>query len=335
MLTLRTLQRCPQFPLSNPEKSRKTLIAILLLLALLLGAGWASTPEANRAELEARYAAPPSRFVDAGGQRWHVRDTAPPVVPGAPAAPTVLMLHGFGSSLHTWEAWAQGLKVTHRVVRIDLPGAGLTGPDAAGRYDDEHAVQQLLTLMDKLGLQRASLIGHSMGGRLAWRLAAEHPERIDRLVLVAPDSFASPGFEYGRAPNIGISVQLMRWTLPRVVLRAGLEPAYANPALLDEDSVTRFHQMLLVPGVRGALIQRMQQLVLQPPEPLLARVQAPTLLVWGERDAMIPLANAQDYLRALPAATAARLVTLTGLGHVPHEEDPAAGLPALRAFLAP
>ena len=114
-------------------------------------------------------------------------------------------------------------------------------------------------------------------------------------MLVAPDGFASPGFEYGKPPDVGHAVQLLRWTLPRVVLRAGLEPAYAQPARLSEDTVTRYHQMLLAPGVRGALIQRMQQLRLQDPSPLLARVQAPTLLLWGAMDAMIPVANAQDY----------------------------------------
>ncbi len=310
-------------------------MSLLLLIALLLGAGWAWTPDAPRAELEARYAAPPSRFVEAGGQRWHVRDSGPAGAPDAPHAPAVLMLHGFGSSLHTWEAWAQGLQGTLRVVRVDLPGAGLTGPDAAGRYDDTHSVQQLLALMDALQLQRPSLVGHSMGGRLAWRLAADHPDRITRLVLVAPDGFASPGFDYGKAPEVGPAVQLMRWVLPRAVLRAGLAPAYADPARLSEDTVTRYQQMLLAPGVRGALIDRMQQLVLQPPGPLLARVQAPTLLVWGEKDAMIPAANAQDYLRALPAATGARVLLLPGLGHVPQEEDPAAGLAAVQAFLAP
>ncbi len=310
-------------------------MAILLLAVLLLGAGWAWTPDRPRAELEARWATPPSRFVDAAGLRWHVRDTGPAAGAAAAASPPVLMLHGFGSSLHTWEAWAQGLQAMQRVVRVDLPGAGLSAPDPARRYDDAHALQQLLALMDTLGLQRVSLVGHSMGGRLAWRMAAEHPERVHRLVLVAPDGFASPGFEYGKPPDVGLMAQLLPHVLPRALLRAALEPAYADPQRLQEDTVTRYHELLLAPGARGAIIDRLQQLQLEEPSALLARVQAPTLLVWGERDAMIPVANAQDYLKALPAAAAAQLQVLPGLGHVPHEEDPAAGLPAVRAFLAP
>lgn len=307
-------------------------MVLILLVGLLLGAGWVWTPDLNRADLEARYAAPPSRFVQAAGLRWHVRDTGPTGAQPAAAAP-VLMLHGFGSSLHTWDAWAQALQATHRVVRVDLPGAGLSATDPQDLYGDEHALVQLLALMDVLGLPRASVVGHSMGGRLAWRLAALHPQRVDKLVLVAPDGFESPGFEYGRAPDVGIAGWLLPHTLPRRLLRAGLAPAWGDPEKLTEDTISRYHELLLAPGNRRAIIQRMQQLLLQDPTPVLARVQAPTLLIWGALDAMIPPANAKDYLRALPPAVKPELVLLPGLGHLPQEEDPAAALGALRQFL--
>jgi pimeloyl-ACP methyl ester carboxylesterase len=244
------------------------------------------------------------------------------------------MLHGFGSSLQTWDSWAQVLSADHRVLRLDLPGAGLTGADPGNDYSDEHALRLLLGLMDTLGIARASVVGHSMGGRLAWRLAAEYPERVDRLVLIAPDGFASAGFEYGKAPEVPAMAYLMTRMLPRAVVRASLESAWAEPARLDEETVTRYHEMLLAPGVRGALIERMRQMNLLEPGPLLARITAPTLLLWGEQDAMIPVAHAQDYLRALPAAAQARLATLPGVGHLPQEERPADGLAVLQAFLA-
>jgi len=173
-------------------------------------------------------------------------------------------------------------------------------------------------------------VGHSMGGRMAWRFAAAYPERVDKLVLVAPDGFASPGFEYGKAPEVGALVRLMRYVLPRPVLTMSLKPAYADPAQMTEERATRYHDMMLAPDVRGAMIQRMEQMVLVEPTPMLRGIQAPTLLLWGDQDAMIPVANAQDYLKVMPNA---RLVTLPHTGHLPQEEATAAALAAVQAFL--
>ncbi len=242
----------------------------------------------------------------------------------------VIMLHGLGASLHTWEAWARVLSSDHRVIRFDLPGAGLTGADPTGDYSDERGIEVLVALMDRLGAPRATLIGHSMGGRLAWNFAARHPERLDRLVLIAPDGFASPGFEYGKKPVVAAPVKLMQYALPKPILRMNLSPAYADPSALTDDLVARYYDLLLAPGVRTAMIARMAQMVLQDPVPMLERIETPTLLVWGEMDAMIPVTNAADYVHAMPNAT---LVMLPGVGHLPHEESPAASVAAVKSFL--
>lgn len=301
---------------------RVALAAIALLLGL---AGvWAWTPDIPRATLEARYANAPADFITVDGMRLHVRDSGPK------DAPAVVLLHGFGGSLHTWEAWAQGLQANHRVIRYDQPGAGLSAPDRLGLYTDERGMQVLSALLDQLGLQRVSLVGHSMGGRLAWRMAADHPQRLHKLVLVAPDGFASPGFDYGKPPDLGWATGLLRWTLPRPLLRATLAPAYADATVMTDALVERYHALILAPGNREALLARMQQLVLQPPAPFLARITAPTLLVWGAQDPMIPITNAADYQRAMPQA---RLLPLPGVGHVPQEEAAATTLTAVAAFL--
>ena len=303
-------------------------LAVLVLLALL-GGGWLYTPDLPRAELEARYAGPGSEFVPVMGLRVHLRDTHPGDAAGRPV---LLMLHGFGSSLHTFDAWAVALAATHRVIRVDLPGAGLTGADPSGDYSDERGIEMLAALLTQRGVVRASVLGHSMGGRLAWRFAAAQPARVDKLVLVAPDGFASPGFEYGKAGEVGMLAKMMTVALPEAVLRMSLAPAYAQPDTVMTDAVVkRYHELMRAPGVRPGIIARMQQLNLLPPEPLLRTIAAPTLLLWGEQDRMIPVANAQDYLKTLPKA---KLVTLPAVGHVPQEEAAAAGLAALQAFLA-
>jgi pimeloyl-ACP methyl ester carboxylesterase len=100
---------------------------------------------------------------------------------------------------------------------------------------------------------------------------------------------------------------------------------------MTDELANRYHDLMLAPGARQAMIARMQQIRLVDPVPLLRRIQAPTLLLWGELDAMIPISNAQDYLKAISNV---RLARLPGLGHLPHEEAPMQTLPALKAFLA-
>lgn len=305
-------------------KSIALMVATGLLLLVGLLAGWLWTPDRPRAELERLYLAAPTDLIELAGMRLHVRDSGPK------HAPTVILLHGFGASLHTWEPWAKVLERDLRVVRIDLPGSGLSAPDPTGDYTDARSITVLLALMDRLGLSKASLVGHSIGGRIAWMLAAKHPERIDQLVLVAPDGFASPGFEYGQAPRVGLAVKAMRYFLPKWLLRMSLAPAYGNPAAMTDALATRYHDLMLGPGTREAMIARMQQTVLADPAPLLAQISAPTLLVWGEKDGAIPFSNAADYQRALPQA---KLASFPGVGHLPHEEAPARTLAPVRAFL--
>jgi pimeloyl-ACP methyl ester carboxylesterase len=184
--------------------------------------------------------------------------------------------------------------------------------------------------MDRLQIERASFVGNSVGGRIAWTTAAEHPDRVDRLVLISPDGFASPGFEYGQVPLVPFVMGLMRYALPRDMLRANIAVGYADPVALTEPTVTRYRDLMLAPGARQAMLDRMEQTVLRDPVPLLRRITAPVLLVWGEQDAMIPFAYARDYQNALADV---RLVSFPDLGHLPHEEDPGRSLPPVRDFL--
>src|SRR5262249_21333024 len=155
------------------------------------------TPDQSRAHLEQKYLASPADYIAVASIRLHVRDTGP-----RNASSALVLLHGLGSSLHTWEPWAKALSTDHRVVRYDLPRFGLTGPDPTNDYSEGRGMQILAALLDKLGIKRAILIGNSMGGRLAWNFAALHSDRVEKLVLISPDGFQSAGFEYGKAPKV-------------------------------------------------------------------------------------------------------------------------------------
>ena len=296
---------------------------MVLAFFLLLGWGlWA--PDLDRADLERQYARATSQFVQTPGLRTHVQ------IDGPAQAPVVLLLHGFGSSLHTWDAWGQGLVKEYRVVRLDIAGFGLTGPAASNDYSDEADVQRLLAVVDQLGLSRMTVVGHSMGGRLAWHFAAAHPSRVDKLVLIAPDGFPDPQAKSDQTYDVPAWMGLVRYTLPRWMIKKGVATAYADPSRLDDDTVRRYHDLLLAPGVRGAVLARMAQTCNRDPLPWLQRLTMPTLLMWGDQDGMIPVANAMDYQRAIPHA---QRVVLPGVGHLPHEEQAQTSLQVLRDFL--
>lgn len=305
---------------------RTPRFAPLLALLVLFGIGGCiRTPDIARVDLQRDYLAAPADLRPVARTTLHVRDTGP-----KDAGP-VILIHGVGAHLQTWDGWAAGLDDAFRVVRFDLPGSGLSPPDSTDDYTDERSIALLLGLMDDLAIDRAALVGNSLGGRIAWRAVANHPDRFSKLVLVAPDGFANPPFEYGTPPKIPFYFNVLKYVLPRSFLRSSLASAYADPEKLTDTRVDRYYELLRAPGSRAALLTRFRQTVLVPPEPLLAGIRIPTLLLWGEEDRFIPIDNAQAYLDALPDA---RLVRLPGIGHVPQEEAPQASLIPLRAFLS-
>jgi pimeloyl-ACP methyl ester carboxylesterase len=306
----------------------KTLLLAFggLASAAFIAAGiWAWTPDRPRSELEKKYWNSDTRYLEVGGTALRVRIT------GRPDAPAVLLLHGFGSSLETWEPWAQSLADGNRVVRFDLPGCGLSAADRSGNYSDARSLELVKALMDELSIDKVVMVGNSMGGRIAWRFAVAFPERVRKLVLISPDGFASPGIQYGKAPQVPAIVKLMKYFLPRALLRANLAAAYGDPSLLSDATVDRYYELMLAPGNREAMIERMQQSVLEDPLPMLQRIATPTLLLWGKKDRLIPYSNSADYLRALRNS---RLTSFEDLGHVPHEEAPAESLRPLAQFLS-
>ena len=301
------------------------LLKTAMVLAFVLLVCWSLwTPDLDRADLERQYARAGSQFVQTPGLRTHVQ------IEGPAHAPVVLLLHGFGSSLQTWDAWGQGLAYEYRVVRLDIAGFGLTGPAEPGDYSDEADVQRLLAVVDQLGLPRMTVVGHSMGGRLAWHFAAAHPQRVDKLVLIAPDGFPDPQAKSDRTYDVPAWMGVARYALPRWMIKKGVASAYADPSRLDDDTARRYQDMLLAPGVRQAVLARMAQTRNRDPLPWLQRLTMPTLLLWGAQDGMIPAENSMDYQRAMPHA---QRVVMPDVGHLPHEEQPQRSLQAVRDFL--
>ena len=308
----------------------KTILRILVILFVLLGITVAVatavfwTSDLKKVELEEKYSYSSSQFINVDGDRIHLQDT------GNKNGPTIIFIHGFGASLHTWEEWSKELNTDFRVIRFDLPGFGLSGPDQKGDYSDDRTNQLLLEMMNQLKLKKINLVGNSIGGRIAWYFTAIHPELVSKLVLISPDGFESPGMIYNKTPEVPSYMNVIEYVFPQFMFKQNLEFAYANKNVLTSALFERYYELALMPGNRRAMVDRMRQTILKDPNLYLKDIYCPVLLIWGEKDAMIPIQNAQDYLNLMPQA---RLQKIPGIGHLPQEEDPQRSLPYLNDFL--
>jgi pimeloyl-ACP methyl ester carboxylesterase len=307
------------------------LLGLVLVFALTLAGfvalNWA--PDRPLDELKARWAPAPSQFVELGGMSVHLRDQGRRDDPEP-----ILLLHGTSASLHTWEGWVQELAPQRRVISLDLPGFGLTGPFPDGDYRVGHYTKFLLALLDHLQVKRVVLVGNSFGGQLAWRFALAHPERSARLVLVDAAGYPrnSESVPIGfRLAGIPALAPLMSRLLPRRMIESSVRNVYGDPDKVEDDLVERYYQLTLREGNRQALRQRFVQAPSGEAHERIGELKLPTLILWGGRDRLIPPDNAERFLRDIEGS---RLVLFEALGHVPQEEDPLRTVPALQRFLA-
>lgn len=293
-----------------------TVTAIALGLLLIAGFAIGYTPDTDPAAMRAKYGGPPSRFVAlGGGLTVHVRDTGPR------DSPVLLLIHGSNADLHTWDRWTQLFERRMRVVRLDLPGHGLTGPDPTGDYRTARYVAVVDRLVRKLGLRRVALAGNSMGGGVAWHYALAHPDRLRALILI--DSVGQPE-PAGSKPPLGF--RIARWPVvrdlatvitPRALIADSLPGVFHDPKLATDAQIDRYWELLRYPGNRRATIARFAA----PRDPAttarLAAIRTPTLILWGADDRLIP-ASAGKWLAA--RISGSRLIVYPATGHLPMEE---------------
>lgn len=307
----------------------RIVLALLALLVLATAAllAWAWAPDLAPADVEKRWAQAPSTFIGVDGQRVHLRDEGPRDDP----APLVLV-HGTSASLHTWDGWAEELRKTRRVIRFDLPGFGLTGPNAADDYSMTVYVRLVLALLDQLGVQRFVIGGNSLGGEVAWATAHAAPQRVEKLILVDAAGYAFEpesmplAFRVARTPGLSA---LMGHLLPPGMVEKSVRNVYGDPGRVTPDLVQRYSDLARRAGNRHALAVRMAQHNTGREQDIRG-LQLPTLILWGQHDRLIPPVNGDRFAADIEGS---QLVVFEGLGHVPQEEDPVATLAVVQRFL--
>jgi pimeloyl-ACP methyl ester carboxylesterase len=241
----------------------------------------------------------------------------------AGSGPAVVLIHGFGSSIYTWKDVIPALAARHEVIALDLPGFGESDRPAGLSLDD--FPRAVVGLMDRLGVERAALVGNSLGGAIAAIVAATAPERVSGLVLID-----AAGFNLEPEARPLVVRATTSWAAPllgllpgkRLIVERSLREVFHDDALVSEERLAEY----LAPAQRPGTFAAMRSLGLSLDAATsrvaetLGRVQAPTLVIWGDDDRWIPLADAERFVAAIAGA---RKTVVPACGHMPQEEKPA------------
>jgi pimeloyl-ACP methyl ester carboxylesterase len=309
---------------------RKALIGLLVVIAALAGVFWyASTPSIPRSVLEKKYANGDSQFIVLpDGARAHFRDQGPR------NAQVLLLIHGSNASLFTWEPWVSRLDNTFRVVSVDMPGHGLTGAVPNGDYSQEGMVKFTDEFAAKIGLAKFAIGGNSMGGGIAARYAEEHPERVTHLILVDAGGMPSKqgdhvplAFRLARIPVVN---NLLLYITPRSIVKEGLNDAFVHKKLISDWMIDRYWDFARMEGTREATLKRFEIPWDSSIKDHIGDIKAPTLILWGADDQLIPVEAAHEYHDAIKGS---KLIVYPDAGHVLQEDLPDQSAADVRAFL--
>jgi len=300
----------------------KKLIAVIVIAAAIFGAGHFYLKSKN-SEPSSSYLTPSDQFLNVAGANVRIR------IEGPSDAPPIILLHGFIYSLETWDAWASALKSDYRVIRFDLLGHGLSGPDPKQRYSPQERAEFLGDVMDAIGVDRAIIGGNSLGGLAAWRFASTSPSRVSSLILVSPGAFPTNGV--GDTPlSPPPPMALFLKTAPDAGVAATLSNIYYDKTYVTPEKIRLVGDMMRQPGNGEAYIQSIEEFSLPDPEPLLKVITAPTLILWGKNDAVMPVEHGERMTTIIPNST---LVTYDNVGHVAQEEAADKTIADVKSFL--
>ena len=308
------------------QKKIKYFIYSLIIL-LTFAIGNSIYADISVEDLKKEYTNEQSQFIEVDEMNVHFRDEGE----GFP----IVLIHGTAASLHTWDAWTDELKKTNRVIRMDLPAFGITGPNKNADYSIEAYTTFLHSFLEKLKLEKFHLAGNSLGGNIAWDYTADYPSKVEKLILVdasgLPTNKSQPAiFKMAKTPILN---SLFLYITPRFLIKKNIEEVYEDDSKITDELINRYHKMALRVGNRKAFIDRAKtdfKIDTQVNLEKLKSIQTPTLLIWGAKDLWIPIANG---IRMNEILVNSKLEVLENSGHVPMEENPRESLKLMNDFL--
>ena len=270
-----------------------------------------------------KYTNKQSRFMQMNRMMVHYRDEGEGQV--------ILLLHGTFASLHTFDRWTNSLKKKYRVIRLDLPGFGLTGPSRNGKYTVNSYMGFLTKFLDNLDVHKCHIAGSSLGGWLAWEFAALYPKRIDKMILIGAAGY----FIDQRLPLPFLMAQsqllsrFMKHITPKNLVARFVREVFGDPDKVTDELIDRYYDMLTRRGNRDAFVALANTKYVMHADKIKG-IKAPTLIMWGSKDAWVSVKNAAAFENDLPRS---KTVIYEGVGHIPMEEIPGKSVRDVHKFL--
>lgn len=244
----------------------------------------------------------------------------------------LLLIHGYTSSSYTWTDVAPELAKHYRVITPDVVGFGLSSKPVDGNYNYEGFSNYMVAFLDKIGLDKVYIAGNSMGGGISIQFALDHPERVKKMVLID-----SAGISHGRKPIIfGIlSTPVINsffgsLNSPFFTAISFRLMAFYDDSLVTPEKAEAYFQPFRTKGALNAAARTMKENDWGELEEQFAEISVPTLIIWGDKDAIIAPPIAYVFNKKIPGST---LLMLEKCGHMPQEEMPAKTAEAMIGFL--
>ena len=263
-----------------------------------------------------------SQFIDLDGTNIHYRREG--------SGPTIVLLHGTGSSLHCWEEWKKYLLAHFEVITLDLPAFGLTGPSSSRKYKIESYLKTLNKFFQKLNIKSFSLAGNSFGGWIAWSYAVSNPEQVKKLILVSssgyPEGSKLPIIKLAQKPILG---NLLKWISPKSIVKKNLLQSVYDSIIINKKMIDRYHKLVTREGNRQALIDRARTSFTDNSSSI-QTIECPTLILWGLQDNINPVSMAYKFYKEICNS---KLKIYEQCGHLCMEEIPKESAEAVISFM--
>jgi pimeloyl-ACP methyl ester carboxylesterase len=293
---------------------RRAIGAVGGIIAGIAAVRWLRRP---KEDIDWRSARPPGRIIEVDGVPMHIIDRG-----SGPDAN--VLIHGFLGHTYSFRLLIPELAMDSRVVAVDLKGSGYSGRPKKGDYSQTEQARLVVGLLDKLGIDRASLVGHSLGGEVAMRIAANRPDRVDKLVLAASVSG-------DRIPSLPVTplIKPFLWLFGRLFGRRIFRRQFYDPRKATKEILEAYRRPLRIKGTGQAVYQTLRDMRREKAVDT-SRIVAPVLILWASHERILPRWVLSRLRKRFPTA---KVVTIERAGHLLLEEQPEASNSAIRRFL--